>query len=365
MASPTAIRPPRLTGFDVARSLAIFGMIIVHFMLVMTDGVPAEKWSDSLLHALDGRPAATFVILAGIGVSLISKRTSDPSAPTDRGRINAILRRRGVLLLACGFLNLVIWAGDILRIYGVSLLLIPWVLWRSSRTLLLTALAFVLVFCLMLAGVDYDRNWDWNTMTYHHLWTPLGLVRSLFYDGFRSVFPWTGLLLFGVWLGRLNWTTDDLPRKALICGMGLLLATSALSASILHWLTDHPQPGLDPQTANALFGLLSMPPLPLFLLNATGCALVVIGGCTLIERRWPTARPLLALAATGRMAFTWYVAHILLGLGGVIVLGWLHTSHWQALATATAFFALAVIASFAWRRRFANGPLEFLLREAG
>lgn len=63
----------RIAGFDVARSLAIFGMIVVHFMLVMTDGVPAEKWSDSLMHLLDGRPAATFVILAGIGVTLMSK----------------------------------------------------------------------------------------------------------------------------------------------------------------------------------------------------------------------------------------------------------------------------------------------------
>jgi surface polysaccharide O-acyltransferase-like enzyme len=33
----------RIVGFDVARSLAIFGMIVVHFMLVMTDGMPSEK----------------------------------------------------------------------------------------------------------------------------------------------------------------------------------------------------------------------------------------------------------------------------------------------------------------------------------
>jgi uncharacterized protein len=61
---------PRIVGFDVARSLAIFGMIIVHFMLVMTDGVPSEKWSDTQMQILDGRPAVTFVILDGIGVSL-------------------------------------------------------------------------------------------------------------------------------------------------------------------------------------------------------------------------------------------------------------------------------------------------------
>jgi hypothetical protein len=39
--------------------------------------------------------------------------------------IAAILRRRGLLLLAVGFLNLTIWEGDILRVYGVSLLIVP------------------------------------------------------------------------------------------------------------------------------------------------------------------------------------------------------------------------------------------------
>jgi uncharacterized membrane protein YeiB len=108
-----------------------------------------------------------------------------------------------------------------------------------------------------------------------------------------------------------------------------------------------------------------MPPLPIFLLNAIGCALLVIGASSLIERHWKDGWGIRALAATGRMAFTWYVAHIVIGLGGVIVLGWTRATHLQALGAASGFFAVAVATSLWWRKRFSNGPLEFILRSVG
>ena len=355
----------RIEGLDVARSLAIFGMMIVHFMLVMTDKMPPQKWSTTLLYLLDGRPAATFVILAGMGMTLMARKASASGAVTDRKKIEKVFHRRGVLLLILGFLNLAIWEGDILRVYGVSLLIVPFLIWRSGRTVMLTALGFLAAFGVLFVTLDYDKNWDWTTMTYHGLWTVSGLLRSLFYDGFRSVFPWTGLLLLGVWLGRLDWSTDGIPRKAMVGGLTLVISTAVLSNFVVHWLDAHPQPGLNHETSVALFGLISMPPLPMFLLNATGCALLVIGASTLIARRGAGWLAVRALSATGRMALTWYMAHIVLGLGGVIVLGWLRTSPLQALATATMFFAGAVTVSLWWSQHFASGPLESVLRKVG
>ena len=48
--------------------------------------------------------------------------------------------RRGVFLLLAGYLNLVVWSGDILRVYGVSLLLAAWLLRSPGRTLWAIAL---------------------------------------------------------------------------------------------------------------------------------------------------------------------------------------------------------------------------------
>ncbi|HTH48153.1 MAG TPA: DUF418 domain-containing protein [Candidatus Limnocylindria bacterium] len=349
----------------MARALAILGMMVVHFMLVMTDGMPPERWSDFLLGLLDGRATATFVILAGMGVTFMSRKANGQTGTSDRKTMTAIMRRRGLLLMALGFLNLTLWEGDILRVYGVSLLIVPWLIWRSSRTVLLAALGSVLIFGVLFFVMDYGRNWDWNTMTYHGLWTVSGLWRNLFYDGFRSVFPWTGLLLFGAWLGRLDWSTAGVPRRAVLWGAILLVSSTAVSRFLLHWFGAHPQPGFDPEETAACFGLQSMPPLPLFLLNATGFALGLIGASTLVATRWNDRWLVKSLSATGRLAFTWYVAHILVGLGGVIMLGWTRVSHLQALFTALTFFSIAVVASLGWRSHFANGPMEFILRRVG
>jgi len=361
----TPTKSQRIEGLDVSRSLAILGMIVVHSMLVMSDGMPPQRWSDFLLNLLDGRAAATFVILAGMGVTLMARKAKDPTGTPNQETIAAILRRRGLLLLAVGFLNLTIWEGDILRVYGVSLLVVPWLVWRSSHAVLLTAMGFVLAFGVLFAVFDYSHNWDWTAMKYHRLWTVSGLVRNLFYDGFRSVFPWTGLLLLGVCLGRSDWSKADVPRKAVLWGVVLLVSSAAFSKSLLSWFSVHPRPGFGQEDSAACFGLQSMPPLPLFLLNATGFALVLIGTSTLVARRWNDRWIVRALSATGRLAFTWYVAHILLGLGGIIVLGWTRASHLRALITASVFFSAAVVVSLWWNRRFSNGPLEFILRRVG
>jgi uncharacterized protein len=67
--------------------------------------------------------------------------------------------------------------------------------------------------------------------------------------------------------------------------------------------------------------------------------------------------------ATGQLAFTWYVGHILIGLGAVIALG-LTEDRPVALGVAAGvgFFAVAAIISLPWRRYFRHGPLEWLMR---
>ncbi|RYD27142.1 MAG: DUF418 domain-containing protein [Verrucomicrobiaceae bacterium] len=352
----------RIAGFDVARALAVLGMTVVHFNLVMTDGATPRRWSAVMMSLLDGRPAALFMMLAGMGMSLLAAKADTAGGPA---KTDAMLRRRGLLLLLFGFLNLMIWEGDILRVYGVSLLAAPWLLRRSARTLLTGAGCFAALFCLLFLLLDYSRNWNWSAMKYHGLWTVSGAVRNLFFDGFRAVFPWTGLLILGLWLGRLDWSRPGVARTAVWAGLGTAAATALASGLLLGWTERSPQPGLDRESAVALFGLLSMPPLPLFLFNAGGCALAVTGASVLAAERWRESLPVRALAATGRMAFTWYIAHIVLGLGGVVALGWTESTPGQALAAAGVFLLAAMAVSLWWTGRFAQGPLEFLLRAAG
>src|SRR3954468_21259868 len=154
----------RILGYDLARALAICGMILVHFGLVMGGETPTPGWPALVLRGLDGRPAALFVILAGVGITLRSSRAATADGP------RRVLIRRGLFLLAVGFVNLTIWPGDILRVYGVSLILVAFLLRAPGRTLLILAVAFELAFIGLFLCVDYERHWDWSAMTYHGLW---------------------------------------------------------------------------------------------------------------------------------------------------------------------------------------------------
>src|SRR5260221_6244762 len=187
----------RIEGFDLARALALFGMVVVHFVLVMSYEEHDPAWLRTMVDLLDGRAAALFIILAGIGTSLRTRGDAAPLAgdPEEGDAVDLrqvarrILVRRGIFLLVAGFLNLVIWKGDILRVYGVSLIVAAGLIDASNRRLLQTALSFLLAFVVLMGLFDYDTHWNWDELIYGDIWSPAGIVRNLLYDGFRRVFP--------------------------------------------------------------------------------------------------------------------------------------------------------------------------------
>jgi uncharacterized membrane protein YeiB len=352
----------RVVGFDVARALAILGMVVVHFSLVMAADRGSPGWLSAALSFLDGRPAATFVILAGVGVTLMARRAVLGGDPRSIATVRRALIIRGIILLALGFINLRIWPGDILRVYGVSLVVVAWLTTASDRKLLLGALACAAGFVALFLMFDFEKNWDWDTLSYRRLWTAAGLVRNLFYDGFRSVFPWTGFLFFGMWLGRVNLRDPAVNRSVFLAAIATGLGAEVVSWLCVSYFLAHPH-GLDAETVKALFGTESMPALPLFLLASGGEAVAVIASCVRLSSEGHS-RCWHALAATGQMALTWYFAHIVLGLGAIVALGLTNSQTLLVAAGCGAgFFAAAVVVSWLWKLTFRHGPLEWVMRK--
>ena len=86
-------RKVRITGLDLARGLAVLGMIGAH--LDLTENL---SWSPSSWQALVyGRPAALFGVLAGVSIALLSGGTR-PATGDDlvRGRMRVVGRAAGV-----------------------------------------------------------------------------------------------------------------------------------------------------------------------------------------------------------------------------------------------------------------------------
>jgi len=352
----TSTGAERYVVLDAARFVALAGMVLVNFKIVMGAEGAGPGWLAWLLGGVTGRAAALFVILAGAGLSLLARRARAGGDPAQLARARGIVLRRALLLFVAGLAYSPLWPADILHFYGLYLTLGAMVLGATDRLLWALAVAVNAVFVALLLTLDYEAGWDWTTLDYAGFWTPEGLVRHMFFNGFHPFFPWVAFLLIGIWLGRRDLRDRRWLRRLGIAALAVLVTVELLS----RWLIRAAGGGED---AAALFGTGPMPPVPFYVASASASALLVIVLATPLCRRWADAAWLRALASTGRMTLTHYVAHVVIGMGTLDALGLLRRQRLSTVSiAATLFCAAAVGFSWWWERRFARGPLEQLMR---
>ncbi|MGH8971165.1 MAG: heparan-alpha-glucosaminide N-acetyltransferase domain-containing protein, partial [Actinomycetes bacterium] len=132
----------RLAGVDVARALALFGMMSVHVFPPFTD--------DGALHpayaVAAGRSAALFAVLAGVGLALASGGIRPPvGAGLRAARVGALAR--AALLLVLGLLLGEVDSPPlvILAYYAVLFAAAPPFLGLRARTLAVLAAGWALL----------------------------------------------------------------------------------------------------------------------------------------------------------------------------------------------------------------------------
>jgi len=359
LASESEGQASRIEGYDVARALAIFGMIVVNFKVVMGSSAAGPGWLVALAGLFEGRAAALFVMLAGVGLTLLSRRALLSGAAPDQRQARQRIVRRALVLLLAGLLLEPIWPADILHFYGLYLAVGAAMLFVSDRWLLLAAGLLVAGFVGLFGLFDYSAGWNWATLEYSGFWTARGLARSLLFNGFHPLFPWCAFLLFGMWLGRRE-VGDQRWRRRMLRGAILTLllveAGAALGRAAL-------AAGLISPLAGALFSRGPMPPTPFYVLSAGSSALIVLLLALELSGRAGGRGWWRALVATGQMALTLYIAHILLGMGLIEALGWLDGGRSLSLTLlyALGFYAAAIVVAVSWRRRFQRGPCEALV----
>ena len=348
----------RIVGLDIARSLAVFGMVFVNFRVTM-GATAVTPVGNALSQVFDGRAAALFVVLAGVGVSLMSRQGR---ADGDLRATRSVLLKRSVFLFVVGLLYVPIWPADILHFYGLYLFAAAWLLGSSDRTLLGLAAGAVVIACGMLVTLDYEAGWkDWESLEYRDFWTLQGFVRNTCFNGFHPVFPWVGFLLLGMWLGRQR--LDDRGtcwRYVAVFGsfaIGTELGSGALIGNAVA------SGAFSVEVASSVFGTHSMPPFPLYMIAAASTAAVVICVCVRLGVMVRNAAWLQPFVHTGQLALTLYVGHVVVGMGTLEMLGRLGNQTILAVVVATTVFCVAsVICSHVWRSRFKRGPLEAVFR---
>ncbi|GAA3282783.1 DUF418 domain-containing protein [Nesterenkonia halobia] len=336
----------RLHGLDVARSLAIVGMVAVNV------GPRGAEGLLGTLHDLPlGRASLLFMLLAGIGMSLMTRTVRRPRrAPLPWA---TILWRAALLLVGGLALQLAAHeASVILPVYGI-LFLASLPLLRAPAWLL-GALAAALLALGPLLWLALRSGADAFAVAEPTLLDPPDeILRGILVTGSYPLVVWAAPFVAGLLLGRLDLRSPTLQRQLVLWGAVTAVAAYSLSR-LLILLLGEPDRSVG---VHRLISATAHSQMPLWLISSTGAALFVLGLCLMGESF--AARRLSALVAAGRLSLTLYVGH-LVALALVVRPG--PDSLAGGILTTVVICLVSVAFAWLWTRRFSAGPLERLLR---
>ncbi len=378
----------RVELIDGLRGFALFGILLANILYwsgwgAMTmeqklalAGENAVLWQSRFHHLLiDGKFYTLFSLLFGLGFALQLARLRRRGVGGVR-----LYRRRVLILLAIGLVHSwLIWDGDILTLYALLGLLLPWFDRLSDRVLL--ALSGILVFVVPPLGILLFEALGWAPQNALY-GLSFAIVEALGADtapeqalawlqreDFMGWFSWAisgtpfswglrletwripkvlGIMLLGMVIGRrlvAGQVLEDraLLRKVALCGLAI-----GLPLNLAYALLPDQGQGDWP----SLFGTV-----PLALAFAAIFALA-----------WARWRWMLWLfVPVGRMALTNYLTHSVVGaiLFYGIGFGLVGSLRPPAIyAVALAIFALQVMFPAWWLRHHPQGPAEALWRRA-
>lgn len=344
----------RLDGLDAARALAVLGMVMAHFGPNPTP----ESLGGDIYGVILGRASILFALLAGVGVALLSRSRSGGGLWRVRGRL--ILR--GALLLPLG-----LWLQGldhgvlvILQYYAVYFLLAALVLSLSSRWLFVCAISAFTLGPLVYVFVKAISP-EWFIENPATLGDPFGdIAGDILLSGAYPLATWSAPLLFGMWLGTRNLRAASTKLWMLWGGLAVAFAAPFVSNYLVENFGE-PLIGPPRNAENAGFSnLLSSEAhsqMPLWMLGAVGAATATLAATLLIADLLP--RIMWPLAATGQLALTVYVGHLLILAANEELLR--RETVPEAAFTVGAFMLSAIAVCTIWRTLFSRGPLEAAL----
>jgi len=331
-----AARPPRISGLDLARSLALFGMFAAHIANAGEYGPGGWRW----LLATHGRSSALFTVLAGVAIALMLSR-SRALDPLRHTRVRVAVRG-GMLIVLGWILSLLATPVDIiLDNLGVMFLMVlvafrwrPWVLISVGAAFLVLGRA------ALLPLVEHLPRWIYDLPVLHELWGP-----------HYPALIWVGYVLVGMGIGRLApWRGEALGwlaasgvfMAALAYGTGAWLLTA--NGETIKWGSIY--------DASDSWRVIAAHSYTAFeMLGNVGVACAVIALCCWLARLAP--RVTWPLAAAGSMTLTLYTAQVvMIAIVGQSIVYEPTNAAWLALCLVSLLFASV------WRWRMGQGPLE-------
>lgn len=337
--------PGRVAGVDLARGLAVLGMLAAHLLwLGSLSWTEPSTWGS----IVNGRSSILFATLAGVSLGLSTGGPTPPQgAGLGRARLRVVIRALLIWLLGVLLISLDVPAAIILPTYAVIFVLaLPLLAQRASRLFFAAAIvAFVASPLVVRANAS---PW-WES---YEGWL-LGL-----YIGWNYPFPlWVAFTLAGLGLARAGLRSRRVQWAAL--GIGTLLAVAGYSLSpgpessdespdrsfLETWWT------ADPHSSGVLEAI-----------GSGGFAIAAIGLCLLLCAAGRLPWLTFLLRAVGSMPLTAYVLQIVVwAIASTMLLGSAHEHAFRDLDPFLPITLATVGLSVAWSLLVGQGPLEALI----
>lgn len=279
----------RIGGVDLARGLAIVGMLAAHLV-----AIPDLDWSDPSTFGgiVHGRSSILFATLAGISIGLISGGPTPVRGPKlATARLRLLVRAGAIWVIGVLLIFLAVPVYVILPAYAVLFLLAAAVLPLRARTLLIAAAVVGVVAPFPQAVIDALPFW----------WTVEGADLANAIGWHYPFLTWMAFVLAGMGVARLDLRAPRVPVLVAAVGLALAVAGAALDAV---WGVSE-EFGETAWTGEAhSSGLFEV-------IGSGGFALLVVGLSVLLCRT-PVTWLVLPLRAVGSMPLTAYSAQIVI-----------------------------------------------------
>ena len=388
MAAGATARGERIEILDALRGFALFGILLANILywsgwILVTEGqrvalagAEGAAWQYRFHHLfVDGKFYTIFSLLFGAGFALQIARLS---ARGEEGL--AIYRRRVLVLLSIGlFHSWFVWDGDILTLYALLGLVLPWFYdWRERSLLIAAAL---LIFVVPVAGMLLFSALGWAPQQLLYAWS-FAIAEGLGADTAPDkVLEWlrredgTGWLAWQLSGTPYSWgfriETWRIPKVLGIMLVGMAVGRRLAAGTLIddrrllrRVLLVGALIGVPASLAYALIPSLGQADWP----SLAGTVPLALAYAAAFVLAWHRARPVLRhFAPVGRMALTNYLAHSFLGAFlfygiGLGLVGHLRPPAFYAVALA--IFGGQILFSRWWLARHEQGPAEALWRLA-
>ena len=347
----------RLDGIDFARSLALLGMILVNFKVVYNAEITEGSIFYYFFSFIEGKAAALFIFIAGIGISLAAK---SKKSEEELKKYKMSLFKRSVSLLVTGLLYYPIWPADILHFYSFYILIGIFLLNVKQSKVFIISVSVLMLSLILLLLLDYSAGWDFVNMAYVDFWSIKGFIRHIFFNGFHPVVPWVCFFIWGMLFGRIDFENKNLRNKLLLIFSALFILVVSLSYIIK--IFSHKE-DLWVNEFELIFGTSPMPPTIFYMLSAALFAGIIVMISIEVCRKNFVKNLFQPMITTGQFALSHYVFHVVIGMT-IIELVFTGKKLYadQLFYFGLGYYLLSILFSIIWKKLYGAGPLEKLFK---